>query len=137
MAPSARSWRSTARPTAQTAPGRRSIQIVTTSSPPSSATPCTTRSANRAGFLPLCCIGDPFLAEPLAKQESRRQASRRAYDRPMTDADQTVEAARSLVADRIAPAVREWERASVYPRDVAEQSELTALFVPAGAGGLG
>ena len=55
----------------------------------------------------------------------------------MTDADQTVEAARSLVADRIAPAVREWERAAAYPRDIARQSGLTALFVPAEAGGLG
>jgi len=36
-----------ARPTAQTAPGRRSIQITISCGPPSSARPCTTRSANR------------------------------------------------------------------------------------------
>jgi len=55
----------------------------------------------------------------------------------MTDADETVEAARSLVTDRITPTVREWEQDATFPREVAHQSGLTALFVSAEAGGLG
>ncbi len=55
----------------------------------------------------------------------------------MTDADRTVEAARTLARDGIAPSVREWERTAAYPREVAHQSGLTALFVPAAQGGLG
>src|SRR5439155_21993006 len=107
------------------------------SSTPSSAAPGTTRSVNGAEFLPLCCIGDPFLAEPLAKRETRREASAGPMLALMTDADRTVEAARSLVNHRITPAVGEWQRAAVFPREVAHQSGLTALFVPADAGGLG
>jgi alkylation response protein AidB-like acyl-CoA dehydrogenase len=55
----------------------------------------------------------------------------------MTAADGTVDAASHLARDRITPSVREWERAGLYPRDVAQQSGLTALFVPSQAGGLG
>jgi alkylation response protein AidB-like acyl-CoA dehydrogenase len=55
----------------------------------------------------------------------------------MLDADRTVEAARTLVEDSITPSVREWEQTAVYPRQVAHQSGLTALFVAAGQGGLG
>jgi alkylation response protein AidB-like acyl-CoA dehydrogenase len=48
-----------------------------------------------------------------------------------------VDRARRLVDGHVRPALAEWERQRRYPRDVVAASGLTALFVPAAAGGLG
>jgi alkylation response protein AidB-like acyl-CoA dehydrogenase len=47
-----------------------------------------------------------------------------------------VDRARRLVEEHVRPALAEWERQRRYPRDVVAASGLTALFVPAAAGGL-
>jgi alkylation response protein AidB-like acyl-CoA dehydrogenase len=51
----------------------------------------------------------------------------------MTDADRIVDQTRRLVRERIAPEVRVWDEHAAYPRAVARESGLTALFVPRGA----
>lgn len=60
-----------------------------------------------------------------------------AYDRGVTDADRIVDETRRLVRERIAPEVRVWDEHAAYPRAVARESGLTALFVPRAAGGRG
>jgi alkylation response protein AidB-like acyl-CoA dehydrogenase len=47
-----------------------------------------------------------------------------------------VDRARRLVEEHVRPALAEWEQQRRYPRDVVAASGLTALFVPAAAGGL-
>jgi alkylation response protein AidB-like acyl-CoA dehydrogenase len=55
----------------------------------------------------------------------------------MSAAEATIDRARTLASERIQPAVTTWERAGRYPREIAAESGLTALFVPVDAGGLG